>query len=80
MNEALFVELIVGLMVVGIGWLHMRQSALEVSLKEKADKDDFDELKADVKKVSEHIVDLKVDQTRCLTILEGLAKNSSKNT
>lgn len=73
------VEVAVVLVLVLVGWLHVRQSSLEKRLNEKADKDDFNELKADVKKMADHVVDLKVDQTRCLTILEGLAKSSSKS-
>jgi len=73
------VEVVVILVLVLVGWLHMRQNNFETRLENKADKDDFNELKQDVKVISEHIVDLKVDQTRCLTILEGLEKKSSKN-
>lgn len=72
------VEVVVILVLALVGWLHMRQNSLETRLELKADKDDFNELKQDVKVISEHIVDLKVDQTRCLTILEGLEKNSFK--
>lgn len=57
----------------------MRQNNLENKLELKADKDDFNELKADVKVMADHVVDLKVDQTRCLTILERLEKSNSKN-
>ena len=70
------VEVIVGLVAVGVGWLHMRINTLETK---KADKEDVDELKLDMKQVSSNIVDLKVDTTRCLTILESLAKTNSKN-
>lgn len=73
------VEVIVVLVLALVGWLHVRQNSLETKLELKADKDDFNELKADVKKMADHVVDLKVDQTRCLTILEGLAKSSSKS-
>ncbi len=73
------VEVVVILVLVLVGWLHMRQSSLENRINEKADKDDFNELKDDVKKTADHVVELKVDQTRCLTILEGLAKSSSKS-
>jgi hypothetical protein len=73
------VEIICLIGLVLIGWLHMRQNNLENKLELKADKDDFNELKADVKVMADHVVDLKVDQTRCLTILERLEKSNSKN-
>ena len=73
------VELIAVVFLALVGWLHMRQNSLESKLELKADKDDFNELKADVKVMADHVVDLKVDQTRCLTILERLEKSSSKS-
>ncbi len=57
----------------------MRHNSLESKLELKADKEDFNELKADVKVMADHVVDLKVDQTRCLTILERLEKSNSKS-
>ncbi len=72
-------EIIVGLIATGIGWLHLRQSNLESLLAEKVDQSDFNELKVDVRSISDTIVELKVDQTRCLTILENLERINSRN-
>lgn len=71
-------QLVAGLMSVGVGWLHLRQTNLEKKIEDKVDQEDFNELKTAVRNISDHVMELKVDQARCLTILEGLERNSSK--
>lgn len=79
MNEIFVTRIFLVCMLVLLGWLHMRQNKLEDKLSMKVDKEDFDELKNDMKAVRENVVDLKVDSAKCLTILQNLNKNSSNN-
>ena len=75
-NELVLLEVLAVFVVVLFGWLHMRQNDFQAQLDTKADKEDLDELKNDMKSIRDNVVELKVDQAKCLTILENLNKSS----
>lgn len=64
MDEIGAVEVIVGLMLVLVGWLHMRQSDLAQKLESKADIEELREMKTDLKEILKTLTDLKVENAR----------------
>jgi sensor domain CHASE-containing protein len=54
-------EILAGLVIVMMGWLHLRQNALSQKLEEKADKEDVSEMKSDIKDILKSILNLSVD-------------------
>ena len=67
---------LIALTVVLLGWLHMRQNAMDVVIAAKADKSELKEVEDKVTDLHRDVIELKVGQERCLTILESLEKRS----
>lgn len=68
-------EILAGLVVIMLGWLHLRQNALSDRLDEKADKEEISEMKIDVKDILKTITEIKVDNARWQGLMEKVASN-----
>lgn len=73
--EVGLLEILFGLVIIMMGWLHVRQAALSKKLEEKVDKTDFAEVKQDIKDVLSHITDIKVDNARWQGLMEKVVNN-----
>ena len=69
------IEVIAGLLVMLVSWLHLRQNAMQKELNQKADKEDVHELKADVKEILKGLIEIKVDNARWQGLVEKVVKN-----
>lgn len=75
MVEVGLLEITIGLVVVMMGWLNLRHGQLEKRLDDKADKEDVNEMKMDVKDILNSILQLKVDMARW----QGTVENQHTN-
>lgn len=62
--DATAVQIIVGLLMVLVSWLHLRVSNVAKKLEDKADHRDISELKTDLKEILKTLTELKVEQAR----------------
>ena len=62
--EQLLIEIIVGLVYVGLGWIAMRQNKLEQRIDNCVQKDAFEEVKADLKTTIELLTEARVENAR----------------
>ena len=74
MNVTL-IECLVGLNLVLLGWLHMRQNRQGKLLETKVDKEDFQEVRADIKEILNSVIDIKVETARWQGQMERAASN-----
>lgn len=64
MGEVEATEVIVGLMLILLGWLHMRQSDLAKKLDDKVDHSHFAEFRTDLKEILKTVTKLEIENAR----------------
>ena len=70
------VEVIIGLVIVLVSWLHLRQNDMAKKIDTKADKSDVQELKSDIKEILKALTEIKVDNARWQGLVDKVVKNS----
>jgi hypothetical protein len=68
-------ECVAGLNLLLLGWLHMRQNSQEKRLENKVDKEDFVEVKADIKEILRGLIDVKVENARWQGLVEKVVNS-----
>ena len=69
------VECLVALNLTLLGWIHMRQNKQEKDIAGKVDKEDFQEVKADIKEILNSLIDMKVEGARWQERLERVVSS-----
>ncbi len=69
------IEALVALVVIMMGWLHVRQTDFKVQLDKKVDKEDFTEVKSDIKAILSSILDMKVENARWQGLVDRVTKS-----
>ena len=75
MDELGLLEILAGLAVVLMGWLHGRQNKLEDELDAKADKDSLAEIKEILKEMTKCVNEMKVENARWQGLVEKVTNN-----
>ncbi len=63
-------ELLVGSIFILIGWLHLRQNRLDDQIGSCVKKDDFEEVKADLKKALNILTETRVENAKWQGLME----------
>lgn len=70
--EQLFVELTVGLIVILLGWLHIRQSKLEEKIEECVPLTAFEEVKQDLKETIKLLTEMRVEDGKWQGLIQSI--------
>lgn len=77
--EKLIVELAVGAVYLVIGWVFVRINKLEQDIEGCVKKDDFDEVKSDLKTTIELLTEARVENARWQERISRVLEKDSKN-